>query len=59
MSPQLLKLIEMSRGYKMSREERRAQRVSFAFGNAAIENPNITREMVEKEDQKIHPEDYK
>ena len=58
MSPRLEKLVEMSRGYKMSREEKRDQRVSFAFGNAAIENPSITREMVEKMDREIHPEDY-
>jgi hypothetical protein len=27
---------------------RRAQAISFVYGNLAIENPNITREMVEK-----------
>jgi len=30
----------------MTDEERYAQRVSFAYGNVAIENPSVTREMV-------------
>lgn len=35
--------------------ELRAQRVSFAFGNVAIENPRITREVVEREAARIKP----
>lgn len=35
--------------------ELRAQRVSFAFGNVAIENPRITRELVEREAARIKP----
>lgn len=27
--------------------EREAQRRSFAFGNASIDNPNVTREMID------------
>lgn len=30
------------------RAHRRAQAISFVYGNLAIENDNITREMVEK-----------
>lgn len=35
--------------------ELRAQRVSFAFGNVAIENSQITRETVEREAARIKP----
>jgi hypothetical protein len=35
--------------------ELRAQRVSFAYGNVAIENPRITRETVEREATRIKP----
>jgi hypothetical protein len=31
------------------KEMRRLQRISFAYGNAAIDNPDITREMVEEQ----------
>ena len=37
-------LIESTRGSIMSREQLRAQRRSFAYGNTAIENPDITRD---------------
>lgn len=33
--------------------ELRAQRISFAYGNVAIENPRVTREMVEREAARI------
>ena len=32
-----------------SADPAQAQRISFAYGNANIENPNVTREMVEQE----------
>ena len=35
--------------------ELRAQRVSFAYGNVAIENPRISRETVEREAARIKP----
>lgn len=38
----------------MTPAELRAQRISFAYGNCSIENPSITREMVER----IHDEMY-
>lgn len=34
--------------FSMSEEERETQRRSFAYGNAAIENPNVTKELVDK-----------
>ena len=39
-------LIERSRGISMSPEQLRAQRRSFAYGNTAIENPDVTRDIV-------------
>ena len=42
------RLIGLARKRKMSAQEDRAQRVSFAYGNAAG-NPLITRKMVEEE----------
>jgi hypothetical protein len=36
-------------------EQRRQQRISFAYGNIAMHNPRLTRAMVEAEDAKLHP----
>lgn len=33
---------------EMTPEQREAQRRSFAYGNANLSNPNITREMIDK-----------
>lgn len=38
----------------MTPAQLREQRISFAYGNCAIENPNVTKEMVER----IHDEMY-
>jgi hypothetical protein len=46
MDARLQKLIDASRSVQMSPEEREAQRRSFAYGNAHIENGRVTREMV-------------
>lgn len=42
----LSKLLELTRGVRMSPEDHRAQRISFAYGTAHIENSNVTRQMV-------------
>jgi hypothetical protein len=48
-NPTLDALIEAARKLPpMTPAELRLQRISWAYGNCAIENPNITREMVEK-----------
>ena len=49
----LRELIEWARSYEMTPEERREQAISFAYGNAAIENPLITREMVEQAAERL------
>jgi len=41
-------MIELARAVKMTEEQWEEQRRSFAFGNTAFENPNITREMIDE-----------
>lgn len=53
MSEQLQKLIDASRGRTMSEAEKEAQRRSFAYGNAHIENERVTRTMIDKAAEKI------
>lgn len=43
----LSRLIELSRSVKMTDEQWAEQRRGFAFGNVAMSNPNVTREMVD------------
>jgi hypothetical protein len=47
------RLIELARQVRMSARDDEEQRRSFAFGNAAFENPRITKEMVEREAEKL------
>ena len=47
-SESLDRLIEAARKIEMSDAEREEQRRSFAFGNANIENPRVTRELVDR-----------
>lgn len=42
------KLLEQARRIKITPEMAREHKISFVYGNLAIENPSITREMVEK-----------
>ena len=53
MSEHLNQLMEAARGKPMSGEEKEAQRRSFAYGNAHIENARVTREMVDAAAEKI------
>jgi hypothetical protein len=53
MSEDLQKLIDAARGRSMSDAEKEAQRRSFAFGNANIENERVTREMVDRAAEKL------
>jgi len=57
MSNDLKKLIEMSRKVNLSPTQKEAQRRSFAYGNANIENGRVTRETVARaaEDLKAKP----
>jgi hypothetical protein len=51
MTEDLEKLIELARRVTMSQDDVQAQRRSFAYGNAGFENPKITREMINEEDE--------
>ena len=53
MSSDLEKLIDASRGTPMTEAQKEAQRRSFAYGNAHIENERVTREMVDAAAEKI------
>lgn len=44
----LIELLNRVKNHKMTPEEQEAQRRSFAFGNANISNPDVTRELVDK-----------
>ena len=51
MTEELQSLIDAARTRPFPEAEREAQRRSFAYGNAKIENDRITREMVAKQDE--------
>jgi hypothetical protein len=53
MNEELTRLIEAARKRPFSDEEREAQRRSFAYGNAKIENERVTWEMVVEADERI------
>ena len=42
-------LLEKAKKVEMTLEQNEEQRQSFAYGNAAFENPRVTREMVKEE----------
>jgi hypothetical protein len=41
-------LLEAARKVVLTPEEKEQQRRSFAYGNTSIENPRITREMIDR-----------
>jgi hypothetical protein len=56
MSEDLQKLIAAASKVTMSEEQLEAQRQSFAYGNAHIENADVTRETVAKAAELIRRE---
>lgn len=56
MNAKLQRLIDASRDRPMSPAEQEAQRRSFAYGNAHIENDRVTRQMVDEAADKIRRE---
>jgi len=48
MSQKLHELLDRARNTRMSAAEQEAQRRSFAYGNAHIENDRVTRAMVDE-----------
>tara|TARA_R110002096_G_scaffold78557_1_gene184869 strand:- start:2908 stop:3084 length:177 start_codon:yes stop_codon:yes gene_type:complete len=53
MTDQLKQMLERARRVEMSEQDQEAQRRSFAYGNANIENEDVTREIVDKEAEKL------
>ncbi len=53
----LNKLLELAKTAEPSPEHREAQRRSFAYGNAAFENDLVTREMIDREAEKLAREE--
>jgi hypothetical protein len=45
----LAEIIDAARGKPFTKEDREAQRRSFAYGNTHIENPHITRKTVDEQ----------
>ena len=53
MTAELAKLIEAAKNRPFPEDERQAQRRSFAYGNAKIENDRVTWEMIVEADEQI------
>jgi hypothetical protein len=53
MSNSLQELLAAAKKVKPSTDQDEQQRRSFAFGNTNIENPQITRETVDKEAEEL------
>ncbi len=53
MTESLQELVERARQKQMTAAEAEAQRRSFAYGNAHIENERVTREMVDAAAERV------
>jgi hypothetical protein len=53
MNAELERLIEVAKRITPTPEHREEQRRSFAYGNTAFENPRITREMIDRQAEKL------
>jgi hypothetical protein len=49
-------VLEAARRYKFSAAQKEEHRRSFAFGNTKIENERITRELIDREADKLERE---
>jgi hypothetical protein len=56
LAKQLELLLEAARNHELSDAEKEEQRRSFAYGNAKIENPRITREMIDQAAEALNRE---
>jgi hypothetical protein len=48
MTKHLQDLLEAAKKFVFTSEDKEQQRRSFAYGNTVIENPRITREMIDR-----------
>ncbi|NJM30085.1 MAG: hypothetical protein HC855_08245 [Rhizobiales bacterium] len=58
MTHKLKTLLEAARRTSMSESEKEAQRRSFAYGSAKIENDDVTREMVDTAAERLRQKSY-
>ena len=56
MSKETQELLEAASRYQFSPAEKEEHRRSFAFGNTKIENERITRELIDREADKLDRE---
>ena len=56
MTEALKTLLEAAKRYEPTPQQREEQRRSFAYGNTAIENAAITREMVDQQAERLAQE---
>jgi hypothetical protein len=54
MSNELKRLLEAAKLHQFTPADKEEHRRSFAFGNTGIENDRITRELVDREAEKLH-----
>jgi hypothetical protein len=59
MGDELKNLIEVAKRIAPTPEHREEQRRSFAYGNTAFENERITREMIDRQAEKLADADAK
>ncbi len=57
MSDILKTLLEKAKTVRMTPEQKEEQRRSFAYGNTKIENPRITREIIDEEAELLKDRD--
>lgn len=57
MTDALKKLLEAARTIEPTPEQRELQRRSFAYGNTAFENSLITREMIDRQAERLAREE--
>ncbi|MGH6822085.1 MAG: hypothetical protein ACRECP_10535 [Methylocella sp.] len=58
MAHEMEELLEAAKRVVPSKEQREEQRRSFAYGNTAIENDLITREMIDAEAERLDQEKH-
>lgn len=56
MGDDLKKLVEMAKRVEPTGVQQEQQRRSFAYGNTRIENPRITRELVDNQAEQLKRE---
>ena len=49
MTRELQQLLHLAKNVKMTPQQREQQRQSFAYGNAHIENPRVTKQTVARQ----------